>query len=182
MTALCPSRSLDSPAYFRAAMGTTFSGSAVDAPQFMRLAMAALCSLRRWPYVRATKTPPSLWPSQLAMTLKSIPASMALEQKKCRQVWCPYCGSPQLLAGALDGFLGGVYRDNSLVRFQRRRRRACSSRKKFSIAGKSGTVRGSWFLDRVTVNTFNSKSTSRQNIGGLEYLASPTISPLRQPE
>ena len=78
--------------YARTTIGTTFSGSTADAPQFMRLAIAALCSLRRWPYVRATKTPPSLWPSQLAMTLKSIPASMALEQKKCRQVWCPYCG------------------------------------------------------------------------------------------
>ena len=121
MTALWPSSSLDSPAYFRAAIGTTFSGSAVDTPQFMRLAMAALCSLRRWPYVRATKTPPSLWPSQLAMTLKSIPASMALEQKKCRQVWCPYCGSPSFLQALSMAFLAesiGIIRS---VWFQRHR-------------------------------------------------------------
>src|SRR5437764_10874608 len=91
--------------YAFAAIGTTLAGSDTDAPQFMRLAMAALCSLRRWPYVRATRTPPSLWPNQLAMTLKSIPASMALEQKKCRQVWWPYCGSPSFLQALSMAFL-----------------------------------------------------------------------------
>jgi hypothetical protein len=38
-------------------MGATLAGSAADAPQLMRLAIAVLCSLRRWPYARATKAP-----------------------------------------------------------------------------------------------------------------------------
>ena len=48
------------------------------------LAIATLCSLRKCPYVMATRIPPSLCPSQPAITLKSHPASIAFEQKKWR--------------------------------------------------------------------------------------------------
>ena len=47
MTALARAARWTHPPYFRAVMGTTFSGSVVDTPQFMRLAIAALCSLRK---------------------------------------------------------------------------------------------------------------------------------------
>lgn len=42
--------------YAFAVIGTTLAGSAADTPQLVRLAIAAPCSLRRRPYVRATKT------------------------------------------------------------------------------------------------------------------------------
>ena len=35
--------------YAFAVIGTTLAGSVVDAPQFMRFAIAALCSSRKWP-------------------------------------------------------------------------------------------------------------------------------------
>ena len=61
-------------------------------------------------------------------------------------------------------------------------RRALKSSRNASIDGNNCTVRASWFFEQVTVNTFNSKLMSRQNSGGLEYFASPTISDFRQPE
>src|SRR5436190_15600812 len=62
---------------------TTFAGDSVPmASNVIRCAIAAECSFRKWPYVFAARTPPSLCPSQPEIALKSTPASIALEQKK----------------------------------------------------------------------------------------------------
>lgn len=57
------------------------AASADVALNVMRLAISKEGSSRTWPYVLATSTPPSLWPTHPAMTLKSTPASMVLMTK-----------------------------------------------------------------------------------------------------
>src|ERR1017187_3157677 len=70
------------------------TGSRTTGPKLTRCACRCACSFDKCPYTLPINTPPSWWPTHLAIVMKSIPDMTHMEIKKWRHRWHVKSGIP----------------------------------------------------------------------------------------